>query len=103
MKMLGHREYEQASCTIRMIADLPMSLRDSVRLVHDLYTTPGKTGQGEGTKLLKSVCEEADSLGITLILMPDNDKLEAWYNKHGFTRTQDNPVIMARECVLTKD
>lgn len=95
--MLGKREYEGASCWIRMMTDLPMSMRDSVRLLHDLKTDKGMRGKGHASKLLTQVCEEADSIGMTIILMPDDGKLEAWYNKVGFERTQDKPVIMVRQ------
>lgn len=96
MSMLGKREFEGASCWVRMMTDLPMQLRDSVRLIHDLKTDKGMRGKGQGTKLLQQVCEEADKAQKVLILMPDNDKLETWYNKFDFKRTQDNPVIMVR-------
>ena len=49
MKMLGKREYLSASCMIRMMTDLPMALRDSVRLLHALNTAPGMRGKGHGT------------------------------------------------------
>lgn len=94
--MLGKRELEESSCWIRMMPDLPMQLRNTVRLVHDLKTAKGMRGKGQGTKLLQQVCEEADKCGIMLILMPDNEKLEKWYNSKGFNRTQDKPVIMVR-------
>ena len=79
-----------------MMTDLPTSLRDGVRLIHDLHTPGGMRGKGLGTKLLKSVCKEADLDGTTLILMPDSDKLEKWYNTHDFKRVQDEPVLMIR-------
>ena len=93
---LGKREYQDSSCWIRMMTDLPSSLRDGVRLVHDLQTAKGVRGKGQGTQLLKSVCEEADADGTTLILMPDSDKLEKWYNGFNFNRVQDEPVLMVR-------
>lgn len=95
--MLGKREFEGASCLIRMMADMPMQLRDTVRLVHDLKTDKGMRGKGQGTKLLNQVCEEADKEGKVLILMPDSDKLEKWYHGFNFERTQDKPVIMVRQ------
>ena len=93
---LGKREYSQASCWIRMMADLPSSLQDGVRLIHDLQTPKGMRGKGLGTKILDQVCKEADLDGTTLILMPDSDKLEKWYNGFDFKRVQDNPVLMIR-------
>lgn len=93
---LGKREYQDSSCWIRMMADLPMGARDSVRLVHDLQTAKGMQGKGQGTRLLRSVCIEADKDGMTLILMPDSEKLEKWYNGFDFQRVQDEPVLMVR-------
>jgi predicted GNAT family N-acyltransferase len=46
--------------------------------------------QGEGTKLLKLICDDADRSGIALALEPvpersqDYDRLVVWYRSHGF-------------------
>jgi len=93
---LGKREYQDSSCWVRMMADLPTSARDSVRLIHDLQTAKGMQGRGQGTQLLRKVCIEADKDGMTLILMPDTDKLEKWYTSFNFNRVQDSPVLMVR-------
>jgi ribosomal protein S18 acetylase RimI-like enzyme len=92
--MLGKYEYEGASCWLRMMTDLPMQLRDGVRLVHDLKTEVGMQGRGMATKLLKNICEEADKDQRTLILMPDSVMLQKWYNKHGFKIVQTEPAIL---------
>jgi hypothetical protein len=97
MNMLGKYEYEGASCWLRMMADLPMQLRDGVRLVHGLKTAVGMQGRGMATKLLKNICEEADKDQRTLILMPDSVMLQKWYNKHGFVKVQDEPPLMVRQ------
>jgi ribosomal protein S18 acetylase RimI-like enzyme len=99
MAMLGKREHLGASCWIRMMTDLPMQLRDGIRLVHDLKTDKGMRGKGQGSALLKEVNEEADKHLITLILMPDSELLQKWYNKHGYVIIQQNPVLMMREPV----
>lgn len=94
--MLGRREYKEATCFVRMMTDMPMQFRDSLRLIHDLKTAKGMQGRGQGTTLMNLLCEEADQEQKILMLMPDSDKLEKWYNKFGFERTQENPVIMVR-------
>jgi predicted GNAT family N-acyltransferase len=96
--MLGKRTFEGASCWIRIMTDLPMQLRDGVRLVHDLKTEKGMRGKGQGTKLMHMVCDEADKELRTLLLMPDSDMLQKWYSKFGFVKVQDEPkVLMMRE------
>jgi ribosomal protein S18 acetylase RimI-like enzyme len=95
--MLGKREYEGASCWIRMMTDLPMQLRDGVRLVHNLKTDKGMRGKGQGTKLMQQVSAEADKERITLILMPDSELLQKWYNKFGYAIVQQEPVLMVRQ------
>jgi ribosomal protein S18 acetylase RimI-like enzyme len=95
--VIGKREFEGASCWIRMMTDLPMQLRDGVRLVHNLKTDKGMRGKGQGTELLRRICAEADREGVTLILMPDNELLQKWYSKVQFSVVQTEPsVLMVR-------
>lgn len=96
--LLGKREHLQASCWLRMMTDIPMQLRDSVRLVHDLQTDKGMRGKGQGSKLMYEVCDEADKENKVLILMPDTELLQKWYTKFGFVKVQDEPkVLMMRD------
>lgn len=97
-EMLGKREYESASCNIRYSQALPMSLRDSIREVHDLKTDKGMRGKGQGSRLMESVCKEADKAQMMLMLLADNEKLELWYNRFGFeTLEKSDKFLMFRK------
>lgn len=62
----------------------------------------GNPKKGHATTLLWSVCHEADTAGITLILQPkpfgddglDDDKLKRFYGKFGFVEFQQLPVVL---------
>ena len=91
-KMLGVRQYESATCEVRYSMLLPISLRENVREVARVKS--GMKGKRHGSKLLESVCKEADSAGKMLLLMPDTHKLELWYNRFDFIRVQTEPVVL---------
>lgn len=108
---------EHASCRVVQNPELPSDM-DRVREVSRVWTEPGSRKQGYATELMSTVCDEADSEGVVLILQPKPfgdrwpkgagakdqsaylalkaEKLEAWYRRFGFIRTQSNPVLMAR-------
>lgn len=76
---------------------------DKVREVTRLWTAPGNRKQGYATELLKQVCGEADMLGYVLMLQPKEfgrseglKDLAKWYERFGFVKIQNNPVLMAR-------
>lgn len=96
MVVLGKRNHEGASCNVRLAA-VPLSLKGSVLEINDLKTEPGMRGRGLATKLVAKICKEADLAKKLLILIADNVSLEKWYNKHGFERIQDSPILMLRE------
>jgi N-acetylglutamate synthase-like GNAT family acetyltransferase len=96
--MLGKRKYESAKCELRYSMALPVELRQLVREVFNVITEPGMRGKGHGSKLMQAIADEADKCGKTLILIPDNEKLELWYNKFGFIKVQQEPKpLMLRE------
>lgn len=58
-----------------------------------ITTTEADRGNGDASRLLKRVCELADSAGVTLSLMAkpkdyviglNQSELVAWYGRHGF-------------------
>jgi hypothetical protein len=64
--------------------------------IHRLWTR--KPGGGNGTFILRALCELADRHGIELTLKPlpigrkpyplKRDQLQAWYQRHGFVGTR---------------
>lgn len=94
--MLGKRQYMDATCNVRMNTGLPLRSQKLVYEVHNLQTAPGMRGKGQGTKLMQQICADADRLGKILMLVSDNTQLEKWYNKFGFERVQEKPILMFR-------
>lgn len=99
--MLGHRKNEWASC--RLTKPRFAKIDGLVEL-----TKMRSAKRGYGSKLLQSVCQEADKLGKSLIVhveSTDGEKSEAdlisWYAKHGFEQIQDSPPLMARCAKVT--
>lgn len=94
LAMLGKRTHEGAKCRIGYTMAVPTNMRGHIREVSSLHTEPGMRGKGQATKLLKQVCEEADKCGKVLILLPDDEKLVAWYQKFGFEIIQQEPKML---------
>ena len=93
-------EHAELSCTRN--PELPAHM-DKVREISRLWTTPGNRKQGYATELLKQVCSEADVMGFVLMLQPKEfgkseglKELTKWYERFGFVKIQNNPVLMAR-------
>lgn len=93
---------EHASCRVVHNPELPPEM-DRVREVVRVWTAEDHRRQGYATELIQAVCDEADILGVVLMLQPlpfgeglSKDKLMAWYSRFGFVKTQSNPVLMAR-------
>jgi predicted GNAT family acetyltransferase len=85
--------------------ELPSHLR--VREVVALFTEPEQRNKGYATELMKEVCAEADKCAIVLILKPErygntggHKNLQAFYQKLGFVKVQQKPVLMARAPVF---
>jgi N-acetylglutamate synthase-like GNAT family acetyltransferase len=64
------------------------------REITDFRST--RQGGGDGTALLARVCREADAKGVGLVLLADDDRLAAWYERHGFARLPGDARLMAR-------
>lgn len=94
---LGKRTVGQASLTLGSSEALPKHLQGVIE-VSEVFTPEGYRKQNHADQLLSLITWEADNYGIVLMLMPEGDEwLEQWYEKHGFKRIQDEPVLMARK------
>lgn len=58
--------------------------RGLVREITEFFVPENQRGNGEGSALLREVCDEADSKGIHLILIADGARLAAYYSLFGF-------------------
>ncbi len=75
--------------------------RGLLREITDFVAKPA--GTGDGTKLLESVCEQADINNIILMLKADTKRLQAYYTKFGFITIQANSdILMARQPIPVK-
>ena len=70
--------------------------RGLLREITDFTAKP--KGTGDGSKLLESVCEQADNNNIILLLKADTPRLQAYYIKYGFITIQSkSDILMARQ------
>lgn len=92
---LGKRRMGYSSLMLSH-ADLPGKLADVIE-ISNVITDPLHRKRGNASRLLRTICEEADESGAVLMLMPDGDEwLPSWYEKHGFQTIQTEPALMAR-------
>lgn len=85
---------------------LPRDLRGKTREIAHLHCERDSQHQGEATKIMHEVCQEADDADITLVLWPkpygddialSQTQLIDWYaRRFGFQQIQPNPPLMAR-------
>ena len=75
---------------------VPGNLRGFAREITEFYVPEEFRGKGEGTELLKDVCEQADEKNILLVLIADTQKLGMFYERFGFSAIQKEPVLMIR-------
>ena len=90
----GTRTLGSASCLIRYSQLADVSVRGKLREVCELKSE--RRGEGHGSKLIESVCAEADKAGVTLLLTADDKTLGRWYHRHGFRAIQEQPLVMMR-------
>ena len=77
---------------------VPPTLRGHAREITEFNVPEKFRGKGEGTELLKEVCEQADNDKILLILKADTERLENYYKRFDFiTFQRDNAILMARK------
>jgi GNAT superfamily N-acetyltransferase len=75
---------------------VPGDLRGFAREITEFYVPEEFRGKGEGTELLKDVCEQADQNKILLVLIADTLKLAMYYERFGFVAIQKEPMLMVR-------
>jgi predicted N-acetyltransferase YhbS len=73
------------------------NLRGFAREITEFNVPEEFRGKGEGSELLKEVCEQADQHDIMLILIADTEKLALYYGRFGFVPIQDKPILMVRK------
>jgi len=75
---------------------IPGNLRGFARELTEFHVPEEFRGKGEGSELMKAVCEQADEHHIMLILIADTEKLAMYYERFGFMAIQKQPILMAR-------
>jgi len=75
---------------------VPGNLRGHAREITEFYVPEEFRGKGEGSELMKDVCEEADAKNILLVLIADTVKLAMYYERFGFIAIQKDPMLMIR-------
>lgn len=94
---VGPRTKNSASARIAVPRSLPPHLRSQVREL--VAVKSDNPGNGEADALLDAICCEADETKTALMLMVDGgdrERLANWYQRHGFTPIQAEPLLMAR-------
>ena len=102
--MLGKYQHGKATCVLNRSVQVPSEMRNGIREISSLQTPAESRRNGDATQLLHSICEEADTQRIVLLLHAepfgdsalDADQLESWYAKFGFMVIQAEPKLMAR-------
>lgn len=75
---------------------VPPNMRGFARELTEFYVPEEHRNKGEGSELLKEVCDQADQHRILLIIMADNDRLADFYARFGFQQIQISPILMIR-------
>tara|TARA_R110000782_G_scaffold55229_6_gene116501 strand:- start:2092 stop:2394 length:303 start_codon:yes stop_codon:yes gene_type:complete len=86
---------EHARCKVSKNDTFP----DGVMEVSSVETDKDFRGQGYATKLMQKVCKVADNDTIVLVLKPD---VHSFYERFGFQKIQDSPVLLARQPIYLK-
>jgi len=91
MMNLGNRVLGYATCKLVVSQAIP-----NMRLIeiNSLHTNEHHRRKGWATKLINKICDEADEVGVGLLLMPDTAELQTWYTTLGFQTLQEKPVIL---------
>ena len=101
-RMLGTRSYGPAEAVLTIPAALPRHMHAHVREVTSVRVDSERRGEGLGSELMRHICREADLMGMALMLsvepfdggMSTREQLEAWYERFGFARIQEQPVVI---------
>lgn len=82
---------------------LPPADREKAREISDLLTCHSERGNNSANILMQEVCEQADTCGILLLLMPQafgmdgltTEQLIEWYKRrHDFITLQTTPATI---------
>lgn len=89
-----------ASCYIGYSQVTKPNQRGLLREITNFEVPEEHRGKGDGTELLKDICDQADERGIVLLIKADTIRLEIFYKRHGFITLQALPdIIMVRQPV----
>jgi predicted GNAT family acetyltransferase len=101
----GTRELDGATCKVLKPEALPEHMFKDVREIIKVHVPTELRGQGLATKLLESVCKEADTKKMILVITVDpyddspmtKEQLANWYGStFEFQVIQQEPLMMAR-------
>lgn len=101
----GTRTLGDASLTIGVCKALPPEMRPVTRELSELLVPVASRHEGQATRLMHQVCDEADKERITLVLFVDpfdepdlgRSQLADWYaRRFGFIPIQADPLLLAR-------
>jgi len=70
--------------------------RGLAREITEFFVPEEHRGKGDGSELLKEVCEQADSERLLLLIIADTERLANFYYLHGFKTIQEKPILMVR-------
>jgi len=101
--MMETRLNEGCSLRICVPEGFPVEIQQKSRELIELYTLPDKRNAGFARDLLNSVCKEADTAGISLLVhvkpydgQNESKRLQSFYAKMGFVVFQTEPTLMCR-------
>lgn len=101
----GIRQHGGASCLISAFLAVPERMRKDIRELSKLECKITERGQGHATELMESICKEADSKRMILVLTvgafgddaPMNaEQLADWYATFDFNTLQKEPLMLVR-------
>jgi predicted N-acetyltransferase YhbS len=93
--MKSNYSNEHARCNVTTSNALPAGTME----VSSVKTDAAYQLQGYATKLMQTVCRDADYEGVVLVLMP---LVHSFYERFDFKKIQNDPIIMARAPVTKK-
>ncbi len=89
-------------CSLSVVKNPDVDLAGVFEVVN-LFTQPESRKKGLASELMRKLCSRADTYQCVLMLQPKPfgrgrqfKGLEQFYEKFGFKRIQDEPVLMAR-------
>lgn len=92
----GTIQLGNASLHISYPQIVPGNLRGFAREISEFNVPEAFRGNGEGSELLKDVCEQADEKNILLVIIADTERLMKYYERFGFIAIQATPILMVR-------